>query len=195
MRLKFKEFLNNLKEGITNQLGALSASEMGFTLTVGVLVGAAVTITGNVKQLDSVESIHLYNAQTLGQGAQTMIDSRKIDGPSVGGSITITMSQLMAEGLLPSEGVPDPSTVSSNYLIDDTVVMVLNEAGATDAGSELRFYSKLVGTNSSTVSGKYSYVDETSVDKDGEQAQSNQLTLDNIFLPERSVSAETARQL
>ena len=195
MRYKFKEFLNKLKGSISNQLGALSASEMGFTLTVGVLVGAAVTITGNVKQLDSVESIHLYNAQTLGQGAQAMIDSRKIDGPSVGGSITITMSQLMGEGLLPSEGVPDPSTVSSNYIIDDTLVIVLNEAGATDAGSELRFYSRLVGTNSSTPSGKYSYVDETSVDKDGEQVQSNKLTLNNIFLPERSVSAETARQL
>ena len=195
MRYKFKEFLNKLKGSISNQLGALSASEMGFTLTVGVLVGAAVTITGNVKQLDSVESIHLYNAQTLGQGAQAMIDSRKIDGPSVGGSITITMSQLMAEGLLPSEGVPDPSTVSSNYVVDDTLVIVLNEAGATDAGSELRFYSRLVGINSSTPSGKYAYVDETSVDKDGEQVQSNKLTLNNIFLPERSVSAETARQL
>ena len=195
MRFKFKEFLNNLKEGITNQLGALSASEMGFTLTVGVLVGAAVTITGNVKQLDSVEGIHLYNAQTLGQGAQAMIDSRKVDGPSVGGSITITMSQLMGEGLLPSEGVPDPSTVSSNYVAADTLVIVLNETGATDTGSELRFYSKLVGTNSSTVSGRYSYVDETTDDKDGEKAQSNKLTLKNVYLPERSSSAEVARQL
>ena len=195
MRFKFKEFLNKVKEGISNQLGALSASEMGFTLTVGVLVGAAVTITGNVKQLDSVESIHLYNAQTLGQGAQTMIDGRKIDGPSVGGSITITMSQLMAEGLLPSEGVPDPSTVSSNYLTDDTIVTVVNEAGATDAGSELRFYAKLVGSNDSTNSGTFAYVDETYPDRNGEKVQANQLTLESIFLPERSLSAELARQM
>ena len=195
MRLKFKEFLNKLKGGISNQIGALSASEMGFTLTVGVLVGAAVTITGNVKQLDSVESIHLFNAQTLGQGAQTMIDNRKIDGPAVGGSITITMSQLMAEGLLPSEGVPDPSTVSSNYSSADTVVVVENEAGATDAGSELRFYSRLVGSNSTTNTGKYSYVDETVIDKNGEKVQANQITLDNVYLPERSASAELARQI
>ena len=180
-----------------DQLGALSASEMGYTLTVGALVGAAVTVTGNVKQLDSIESLHLYNAQTMGQGAQQMIDDRKIDGPAAGAELVITMSMLMQEGLLPAEGIPDPSTVTANYNEEESKVLVLSEAGSNESGAELRFYPKLVSSaiQKSDNSEGYHYVNETIEDKNGERTQATKIGNDNIFVPERNESADVSRQL
>ena len=196
LKSRFKK-LKRFFRSLFDQLGALSASEMGYTLTVGALVGAAVTVTGNVKQLDSIESLHLYNAQTMGQGAQQMIDDRKIEGPSVGGELSITMGMLMQEGLLPAEGIPDPSTVTANYNAEDSAVLVLNEAGSNESGAELRFYPKLVSSSvmKSDNSEGFHYVNETIEDKNGERTQASKIGNDHIFVPERNESADISRQL
>ena len=179
------------------QLGALSASEMGYTLTVGALVGAAVTVTGNVKQLDSIESLHLYNAQTMGQGAQQMIDDRSIEAPAVGAEIVISMSKLMQQGLLPAEGIPDPSTVTANYNEEESKVIVKSEKGSNESGAELRFFPKLVSSSifKADNSEGFHYVNETIEDKNGEQMQASKITDKNVYVPERNESADISRQL
>ena len=191
-----KPIINYIRNIINNDKGGLSAGELPLTLSVGVLVGAAITVTSEVSQLNSIEELHIANVMGIFGNVEAYMAAGHKNSPELDDFVQISLQDLIDGGFGTETTFADPSTVSSNYHAAQSLVQIENVPSDTATGQEYRYYVKLVSSEftDSNSGSAFQYINETIDDANGTKFQILDVSKDHVFLPERNFSAEISRQ-
>jgi hypothetical protein len=181
-----KEFINE---------HGTSTSDVATGMILMVAIGTIVTISGNEIVLDTEEKIHVFNAQTMANAAQKIINDDNKLAPIVGQSKTFTLQSLYETRLL-LPVIDSSSEDRIEYNPDLSTVLIENVVRADiDSGSEIVFFVKLVRTTSPSdadngIPADYVYLDEVSIIEGFTPVESSELTRDHVDIPARSTDGK-----